>query len=89
MPGGYHFYKYVKNGSLYIYGGNKLLVFDVRSDGGIRKLGHFVRGRYAIEDVEVLDNGNMLLSVWRFPEIGKPRAPVEESFVYLLKDPRD
>ncbi|MHC4741820.1 MAG: MFS transporter [Planctomycetota bacterium] len=55
---------FVKNGKLYKYGDASLMVFDIRSNRRIRKLGHFVRMKYPIEDVAVLDDGNILLSVW-------------------------
>jgi len=81
MTGGYSFGRvFVKNGSLYCYGNGQLMVFDIRSKHKIRKLGHFARMDYGIEDIEVLDNGNILLGV---------REPYgEKRYLYLLEDPR-
>lgn len=54
---------FVQDGKLYAYEIRKLMVFDVRSDR-IRKLGHYERlsEDYSIQDIEVLRNGNILLS---------------------------
>ncbi|MBN2589023.1 MAG: hypothetical protein JXA96_04115 [Sedimentisphaerales bacterium] len=52
---------FVKNGRLYYLTGNSLMVFDVRSDNRIRKLGHFVRINYEIQDIAVLEDDNILL----------------------------
>lgn len=58
---GHNDWQFVKDGKLYVYGNQKLLVFDVRT--GIRKLGHFVRITETgyISDVAVMDDGNILL----------------------------
>ncbi|MHC4526195.1 MAG: hypothetical protein ACYSU8_11790, partial [Planctomycetota bacterium] len=50
---------FVKNGKLYVYDDKSIMIFDIRSDR-IRKLGHYVRPK-EIEDIEVLDDGNILL----------------------------
>jgi hypothetical protein len=61
-----YFYEtfFVKDGKFYYYERLKLLVFDIRSDR-IRKLGHFqhLRHDFGINDLEVLDDGNLLLYV--------------------------
>ena len=53
---------FLQDGKLYVYENQKLMVFDIRSNS-IRKLGHFERLRedYRIRDIEVLDNGDILL----------------------------
>ncbi|MDH4201929.1 MAG: hypothetical protein OEV87_03465 [Phycisphaerae bacterium] len=50
---------FIKDGILYTYANKSLVVFDIRSDR-IRKLGHYIRPKQ-IEDIEVLDNGDILL----------------------------
>ncbi len=58
---------FIKNGNMYLKTQTPgLMVFDVRSKGKIRKVGHFVRALYGFEDWEVLDNGDifMCLSMW-------------------------
>lgn len=80
---------FVKDGNLYCYGKDTLLVFDVRSKHGIRKLGHFVRMDYRIVDIAVLDDGNILLSV-RWQNDFSPSYTPDNSrkrYLYLLKNP--
>ncbi len=81
---------FVKGGNLYCYGQGTLLVFDVRSNRGIRKLGHFVRMDYRIEDIAVLNDGNILLCIeWERnfdSDPYKPRKP-SKSYLCLLKNP--
>ncbi len=78
---------FVKKGRLYICGRGKLLVFDVRSAGRIRKIGHFVRMGNNIDDIEVLENGNILLSIWLSRDLRKYKPGVERTFLYLLESP--
>lgn len=71
---------FVRDGKLYAYEYQKLSVFDVRSNR-IRKLGHFQRitEDYFIQDMELLDDGNILLCcVWE-------RYPGHSGRDYLLK----
>jgi hypothetical protein len=61
------------------------MVFDVRHDHRIRKTGHFVRMRSYFEDLEVLDDGNMLLTLVNH---GRKRgANSYTRAVYLLENP--
>jgi hypothetical protein len=84
--------KFVKNGKLYCYTNSTLLVFDIRSNRRIRKLGHFVRMDYDIEDIAVLEDDNIVLCVrWR-PEFIrnrsiKRRSKDDKYYLYLLKNP--
>jgi hypothetical protein len=79
----------VKNGKLYSYDENTLMVFDVRSKSKLRKLGHFVRMEYKIEDVAVLEDGNILLCVRsNLEDFNIDRLKRRGGYyLYLLKDP--
>jgi hypothetical protein len=82
----------VKNGKLYSYDKNTLMVFDVRSKSKIRKLGHFVRMEYEIKDITVLEDGNILACMqWQYDpdDYGLDRLKKEDRhyYLYLLKDP--
>jgi hypothetical protein len=83
--------KFVKNGNLYCYRNDTLMVFDIRSNRRIRKLGHFVRMQYTIEDAVVLENENILLSVRQ--NLSAPYAPYDtpydkrKEYLYLLENP--
>ncbi|MFC1792119.1 hypothetical protein ACFL3Q_00870 [Planctomycetota bacterium] len=79
---------FVKNGNLYCYGNGQLMVFDIRSKRGIRKLGHFVRMDYGIEDIEALDNGNILMSVRPLQVLHVKHSHAEKKYLYLLENPR-
>jgi hypothetical protein len=78
--------KFVKNGKFYCRSDHTLMVFDIRWNGRIRKLGHFVRMDYDIEDMAVLEDGNILLSVGRNTEFPK-RSYARKYYLYLLKNP--
>jgi len=52
---------FAKDQKLYFKEYAQLMVFDVRSDRRIRKLGHFIRMDCMIEDIEVLEDGKLLL----------------------------
>jgi hypothetical protein len=78
---------FVKGGNLYCRGKDTLLVFDVRSDHRIRKLGHFVRMSCTIEDFEVLDDGRILLYVWRDQDLGVGGRYHQQRSLYLLENP--
>jgi hypothetical protein len=78
---------FVKNGKLYCHGDKTLLVFDIRSNRRIRKLGHFVRMDYDIEDIAVLEDGNILLCVRWDGDFGRIRSNEEKNYLYLLKNP--
>ena len=89
MIGGRYFEReFVKYGNLYCYGDGQLMVFDIRSKRRIRKLGHFVRMDYGIEDIEVLDNGNILLGVRSLQVLRVKRSHGEKMYLYLLENPR-
>ncbi len=78
---------FVKNGRLYCSGDKTLLVFDIRSNRRIRKLGHFVRMNYDIEDIAVLENGNILLCVLWGSDFVRSRSNERKYYLYLLKNP--
>jgi hypothetical protein len=79
--------QFVKNGKLYCRDYNTLLVFDIRSKRRIRKLGHFVRMNYHIEDMAVLENGNILLGVQQDYDLANRYSKVPNTYLYLLKNP--
>ena len=64
------------------------MVFDVRSDRKIRKLGHFVRMDLHIEDVAVLDDGNILLSAQWLDTVREGYSKVRKRYLYLLRNPK-
>jgi hypothetical protein len=77
---------FVKDGKLYTYDDKSLMVFDVRS-GRIRKLGHYVRPNQ-IKDIEVLDNGNILLLLRDYYEhLSRPKDHENIGCLQLLKNP--
>ena len=82
----YHYHPFVKNGKLYSNLNSTLMVFDVRSNRRIRKLGHFVRMDYGIYDMAVLENGNIVLCVHWDPQLNKDRSK-DKYYLYLLKNP--
>ncbi len=79
----YGYPKLFRNGKLYMYHGSTLMVFDVRSGSRVRKLGHFVRMKDRIEDIAVVENGNILLRTRQ--DALKDMA--QRQFLYLLKNP--
>ncbi len=79
--------KFVKNGKFYCYDYNTLLVFDIRSNRRIRKLGHFVRMDYNIQDIGVFENGNILLCTRWGPEYVRDLSEEQKNYLYLLKNP--
>ena len=86
MLSSYNNHTFVKDGLLYNYTNNKLMAFDIRDAKRIRKLGHFVRTDFRIEDIAVLENGNILMCSRYYYEIGN--KDIDRSYLYLLKDPR-
>jgi hypothetical protein len=81
---------FVKGGLLYCYGQGTLLVFDIRSRRGIRKLGHFVRMDYRIGDVAILDDGNILLAIGWAMELDFSRDNSDKpskNYLCLLENP--
>jgi len=79
---------FVKSGKLYCYNYNTLLVLDTRSKHKIRKLGHFVRMDYAIEDIAVLENDNILLLMHWTQNFGKsPNNQSKKRYLCLLENP--
>ena len=77
---------FVKNGKLYCWDNSSLMVFDIRSSRGFRKLGHFVRMDYTIEDIAVLNDGNILLYMRWDRNLSNFDEPVK-NFLCLLKNP--
>jgi hypothetical protein len=75
--------RFVKNGKLYCYHDHTLLVFDTRSKRGIRKLGHFVRMNYRIEDAAVLEDGNIILCTRLDQEAGLKATNQHNWYWYL------
>jgi len=83
----YRYRSFVKNGKLYSNLNNTLLVFDIRSNRRIRKLGHFVRMNYDIEDIAILEDGNILLCVRLDQDQGLSTPDKQKNYLYLLKNP--
>ena len=83
----YNYSNFVKNGKLYSLQNGTLMVFDIRSNRRIRKLGHFVRMDYEIDDMAVLDDGNILLCVRWDPQFIRDHSNEEKNYLYLLKNP--
>jgi hypothetical protein len=83
---------FVKHGRLYAYSWDRLMVFDLRSARGVRKLGHFQRLQrdFRISDVLPEENGNILLfrERWHFIESDIEKNSEYFKDIYLLKAPR-
>ncbi|MCK5175195.1 MAG: hypothetical protein KAR47_17510, partial [Planctomycetes bacterium] len=80
---------FVQNGILYAVSESNLLVFDIHSNRRIRKLGHFVRAGCIIQDIAVLENGNILMTATQASKRQNERdRRKQEDYLYLLKDPR-
>ncbi|MCP4259635.1 MAG: hypothetical protein GY774_19310 [Planctomycetes bacterium] len=79
--------KFVKNGKLYLHNYNTLMVFDFRSNRSIRKLGHFVRMNYNIEDIAVLEDDNIVLCMRLYQDQGLNAPNEQKWYLYLLKNP--
>jgi hypothetical protein len=77
---------FVKDQKLYVKENEQLMVFDVRSDRRIRKLGHFVRMDWDIEDIAVLEDGKILLCAHLNKPWGKNRLR-DRKYLYLLENP--
>jgi len=92
MTGKFYFHDaFVMDGNLYCCWKDTLLVFDVRSSRRIRKVGHFVRMSCSIDDIEILDDGRILLSllrVWRDKNIGSRSRYQQKGYLCLLENPR-
>jgi len=87
LTGDFDFHEtFAKGGKIYCFEKDTLLVFDMRSHRGIRKLGHFVRMGCQIEDIEVLDDGRILLCVWQ-RDLDKNGHLHQKRYLYLLEDP--
>jgi hypothetical protein len=90
MFGGIDMYAeyFVKDGKLYAHEERKLMVFDIRSER-IRKLGHFERlsDDFEINNIEVLDDGNILMSARNEIRSLNGKDYVRKSYLYLLKNP--
>lgn len=83
---------FVRDGKFYTYGWDRLLVFDLRSKRGLRKLGHFQRLHrdFHISQVLVVEDGNILLfnERWKPIEIGGQRDHERFLDIILLKNPQ-
>jgi hypothetical protein len=86
---GPHDRKFVKSQKLYVQENQQLMVFDVRSDRKIRKLGHFYRMDCHIEDVAVLEDGKLLLCAWwnKWNKRFGRRRREKTRYLYLLENP--
>jgi len=85
----YSFHRaFVKGGKLYCPGEHTLMVFDIRSNQKIRKLGHFVRMDYRIEDIAVLENGNTLLHMYWSQNLSKSHNNQSKRYLCLLENPQ-
>ncbi len=78
---------FVKGDKLYCPGEYALLVFDIHSNRRIRKLGHFVRMDYRIDDIAVLDDGNILLLMYWSQNLSKSHNNQFKSYLCLLENP--
>ena len=81
---------FVTGQKLYVQEGQQLMVFDLRSDRKIRKLGHFFRMDCHIEDVAVLEDGRLILcALWNKWNRRFGRVRREETrYLYLLENPQ-
>jgi hypothetical protein len=89
VTGANRFYddNFVKNGKFYCRNNHTLLVFDVRTNQRIRKLGHFVRMSYGISDLAVLDDDNIVLCMRQDYDLVKKHSKKPKTYLCLLKDP--
>ena len=81
---------FVQDGKFYLHNWNTLMVFDIRADHGIRKLGHFQRysDTFSIGDIGVEENGNIVLFSTPVSEFYDDRDLLRaRSTIYLLKAP--
>ncbi|MDT8304150.1 MAG: hypothetical protein RQ760_21890 [Sedimentisphaerales bacterium] len=78
---------FVKNGKFYCRNNHTLLVFDVRANSRIRKLGHFVRMSYGISDMAVLDDDNIVLCMRQDYDLVEKHSKKPKTYLYLLKNP--
>lgn len=75
----------VRNGRLYHYHQENLMVFDIRPGHRIRKLGHFVRMQHDFHDIAPLNDGRILLSTTNYREMNEYNEP--KAYLYLLENP--
>jgi hypothetical protein len=82
-------WRFVQNGKLYAYHDAKLMIFDIRSER-LRKLGHWERWTddYWITNLEVLENGDLLLGARERVQINDRKQWEWKSYLYLLKNPQ-
>ena len=78
---------FVKNGKFYCRNDHTLMVFDIRSNRKIRKLGHFVRMSYEIDDIAVLEDGNIVLCTRQDYDLADRHSKEPKTYLYLLKNP--
>lgn len=78
---------FVKNGKFYCRNDHTLMVFDVRSNRRIRKLGHFVRMSYEVDDIAVLEDGNIVLCTRQDYVLADRHSKKPKTYLYLLKNP--
>jgi hypothetical protein len=84
----YNYNYFVRNGKIYSSKNDTLMVFDIRSSDRIRKLGHFVRMDYAIEDIAVLENDDILLLIrWTQNFAKSPNSQSKKRHLFLLENP--
>jgi hypothetical protein len=84
----HHGWRFVQDGKLYAYHDAKLMILDIRSER-MRKLGHWERWAddYWIGELEVLENGNLLLSARERKRVNEGKLSKWRSYLHLLKNP--
>lgn len=87
-----HFSHFVENGKLYTYTDKMVMVFDLRSPHGIRKLGHFQRlhQNFNIQSIRIDGQDNLFVFSVRHESerIGDEWKHHRYYTVHLLKDPK-
>ena len=78
--------RWLQDGQLYLQAEHRIMVFDV-SGPRIRKLGHYERYAHSIEDMKVLDNGDILL-LSRSEEGPGSQDYQDQFYLQLLKNPK-
>ena len=79
---------FVQDQKLYVTQDQQLMVFDIRSDRRIRKVGHFARMDCRVEDIAVLDDHRLLLCAWLNAGPAGRNTYGEQRHLYLLENPK-
>jgi hypothetical protein len=85
---------FIKNSKMYLETGmGGLMVFDISSSDRIRKIGYFVRFGCEFEDIEILDNGDILMCLSTMVETGEVdkhgSSQRRKLYLCLLENPAD